>query len=139
MRGGRGSASPGTFKISYIIYVGILSSQILFSLTNPFPLGIVSSIISPLSYTCNFHLATYLYTSYLLMYYVFEREILHFISPLCFLMPSYGILRLTFHAHSKTNLCSPGGAFTLMQPVHMIKSSFRCVYRASFYCSLSPL
>jgi hypothetical protein len=66
-------------------------------------------------------------------------EILHLILPLFFLIPSYRSLLLAFEGHSSTNLCSPGGDLTLMQPVARAKSLPRCSSRAFFQSSLSPL
>ena len=96
-------------------------------------------IISPLSCTCNFSLAACLYTSCLAIYSVLDRDILHLMSPLCFLIPSYNSLLLALHGHSNTSLCSPGGAFTRVHPVYSPESVFRCAFRASFHCSRSPL
>jgi hypothetical protein len=73
------------------------------------------------------------------VYSIFDNDILHFISPLFLLIPSYSILLLDLDGHSTTNLCSPGGAFTLLQPVVMAKSFPSCVESAVFHCSLSPL
>jgi hypothetical protein len=64
---------------------------------------------------------------------------LHLIFPLLFLIPEYSILLLALEGHSSTNLYSPGGAFTLMQPVVRAKSFPSCVSRAVFHCSRSPL
>jgi hypothetical protein len=70
---------------------------------------------------------------------MFDREMLHLTFPLCLLMPSYNYRLDAFDGHCRTSLYSPGGAFTLVQPVVRAKSSLRCVYRASFHYSLSPL
>jgi hypothetical protein len=66
-------------------------------------------------------------------------DILHLILPLFFLIPSYKSLLLAFDGHSSTNLCSPGGDFTLTQPVVRAKSLPRCSSRAFFQSSRSPL
>jgi hypothetical protein len=116
-----------------------LSSQSRVSFTNPVPRGFVIIIISPLSCTCNFSLAAYLYTSCLAIYSILDRDILHLMSPLCFLIPSYNSLLLVLHGHSNTSLCSPGGALTRVHPVYSTESVFRCAVRASFHCSRSPL
>lgn len=121
-RGNLGVVSPATFSISYSTCVIVLSSQILFSLTNPFPLGLVIIIMSPRSFTCSLQRAAALYTSYLLVYSVLVSDILQRISPLCCLIPSYSCLLLAFDGHSNTNLFSPGGAFTLIHPVIRSKS-----------------
>jgi hypothetical protein len=130
---------PATFKISCSTCAGVLSSQIKFSLTNPYPLGLVSMIRSPLSCTCNFSRAAYLYTSYLFLYSACNMEMLHRISPLWFRMPWYNYLLLDFVGHSMTSLISPGGALTLWHPVMRAASCPRCWLRASFHCSRSPL
>jgi hypothetical protein len=110
-----------------------------FSGTSPVPRRLVITIMSPLSYTCNLRWATSLYTSCLFKYSYFDREILHLMSPLCFLIPSYNLRLLAFDGHSKTSLSSPGGAFTLTHPVISAKSWPRCFERADFHSSLSPL
>jgi hypothetical protein len=66
-------------------------------------------------------------------------EMLQRISPLCLRMPSYSCLLLDFDGQSITNLISPGGALTLLHPVVREKSYPRCLDRASFHCSRSPL
>jgi hypothetical protein len=96
-------------------------------------------IISPLSCICNFSRAACLYTSCLVIYSVLDRDILHLMSPLCFLIPSYNSRLLALHGHSNTSLCSPGGALTRVHPVYSTESVFRCALRASFHCSRSPL
>jgi hypothetical protein len=131
--------SPAVLKISYVTWFCVFSSQILFWFTNPSPLGLVIIIMSPLSWTYKCHLAAYLYTSCLLVYSFFDSDMLHFITPLCFLMPSYSCRLADFDGHSMTSRDSPGGAFTLMQPVVSAKSCPRWAERAYFHCSLSPL
>jgi hypothetical protein len=66
-------------------------------------------------------------------------DILHLIFPLFLLIPAYNSLLLAFDGHSSTNLYSPGGDFTLTQPVVRAKSFPRCVSRAVFHISRSPL
>jgi hypothetical protein len=131
--------SPVTFKISCVTWWWVFSSQILFSVTNPSPLGLVIVIMSPRSDTCKFHLAAYLYTSYLFVYSICDSEILHFSVPLCFLMPSYNYLLDDLEGHYRTRRYSPVGALTLVHPVDRAKSFPRCADRADFHCSLSPL
>jgi hypothetical protein len=138
-RGNLGVVSPATFNISYSTCIIVFSSQILFSLTNPFPLGLVIVIMSPRSCTCSLQRAAALYTSYLLVYSVLVNDILQRISPLCFLIPSYSCLLLDFEGHSNTKRCSPGGAFTLMHPVTKAKSFPSWAERAVFHWSRSPL
>jgi hypothetical protein len=130
---------PVTFKISCAIWWCVFSSQILFSVSNPSFLGLVTVIISPLSATCKCHRVAYLYTSYLFAYSVFDREMLHLMGPLCLRMPSYNYLLDDLDGQFKTRRNSPSGALTLMHPVVRAKSSLRCVERADFHCSLSPL
>ena len=138
LRGSRGAASPETFRISCTICAWSRSNHSLFSFIIPFPRGFVIIIMSPLSCTCSFLHAAYLYTSCLFPYSTFVRDMLHLISPLYFLIPSYSCRLLALEGHSTTSRCSPGGAFTLVHPVHKVKSVFRCFYRASFHCSRSP-
>jgi hypothetical protein len=116
-----------------------LSSHILFSFINPFPLGFVTIIMSPLSCTCSLHRAAARYTSCLLEYSVRVNDILHRMLPLCFLIPSYSCLLLALEGHSITNRFSPGGAFTLIHPVINAKSYPSWAVRAVFHCSRSPL
>lgn len=138
-RGNLGVVSPATFNISYSTCVIVFSSQILFSLTNPFPLGLVIVIMSPRSCTCSLQRAAARYTSCLLVYSVLVNDILQRISPLCFLIPSYSCLLLDFDGHSNTKRFSPGGAFTLIHPVVKAKSYPSWAERAVFHCSRSPL
>ena len=42
LRGNLGVVSPATFKISYVTWFCVLSSQILVWVTNPSPLGLVT-------------------------------------------------------------------------------------------------
>ncbi len=137
--GKRGVVSPVTFKISCVTWWCVFSNQIRFSVTNPSPLGLVMVIISPRSDTCKFHRAAYLYTSYLFVYSIYDREILHFSVPLCLLIPSYNYLLDDFDGHYRTRRCSPAGALTLVQPVVSAKSFPRWADRAYFHCSVSPL
>jgi hypothetical protein len=58
---------------------------------------------------------------------------------LFFLIPAFKSRLLAFEGHSSTNRYSPGGAFTLMQPVDKAKSFFKCASRAAFHYSRSPL
>jgi hypothetical protein len=111
----------------------------MFSCNRPVPLGLVIVIMSPLSFTYNLQRAAYLYTSCLFVYSSVYRERLHLIFPLFFLVPAYKSRLLAFEGHSSTNLYSPGGAFTLIQPVVRAKSFPRCASRAVFHCSRSPL
>ena len=111
----------------------------MFSFISPVSLGFITIIISPLSYTCSPHRAVALYTSCLLEYSSAVMEMLHLIFPLFLLIPLYNSLLLAFEGHSSTNLNSPGGDFTLTQPVAKAKSCPRCASRAVFHCSLSPL
>jgi hypothetical protein len=129
---------PATLRISCSTWAVVFSSHIVFSFIKPDLLGFVIVIISPRSCTCSLHCAACLYTFCLFTYSIFESEILQFIFPLLFLMPSYSYLRLDFDGHSSTNLCSPGGAFTLMQPVIKVKFFPSYAYRAVFHCSRSP-
>jgi hypothetical protein len=64
---------------------------------------------------------------------------LHLKFPLFLLIPAYNNLLLAFDGHSSTSLYSPGGAFTLTQPVVRAKSFPRWASRAVFHSSLSPL
>ena len=116
-----------------------VAPQIKCSFTKPCPLGLVNIIISPLSATYNLHRAACLYTSYLFVYSVCDREMLHFMVPLCLRMPSYSYLLDDFDGHYRTRRCSPGGALTPLQPVVRAKSFPRCASRAVFQSSLSPL
>jgi hypothetical protein len=95
--------------------------------------------MSPLSTICSLWWAASLYTSCLFLYSVTDSEILHLISPLCFLMPVYSNLLLALDGQSMTSLISPGGALTLMHPVINAKSSLKCLDKASFHYSRSPL
>jgi hypothetical protein len=122
-----------------VTWWNVFSSQILFSVTNPSPRGLVIFIMSPLSDTCNPHRAAYLYTSCLLVYSICEREMLHFKTPVCLLMPSYNYRLEDLDGHCNTSRYSPVGAFTLVQPVVRAKSVPRWADRACFHCSLSPL
>lgn len=115
-----------------------MSSQILVSVTNPSPLELVTIIISPLSATCNLHRPASLYTSYLFVYSIYDKEMLHFKFPLCLRMPSYSYRLDDFDGHYMTSRCSPFGALTLVQPVVRAKSAPRWADRAYFHCSLSP-
>jgi hypothetical protein len=54
-------------------------------------------------------------------------------------MPSYSCLLLDLDGQSSTNLISPGGAFTLVQPVRRAASYPKCFDIASFHYSRSPL
>ena len=137
--GKRGVVSPVTFKISCVTWWCVFSNQIRFSVTNPSHLGLVMVIISPRSDTCKFHRAAYLYTSYLFVYSIYDREILHFSVPVCLLIPSYNYLLDDFVGHYRTRRCSPTGALTLVQPVVSAKSFPRWADRAYFHCSVSPL
>jgi hypothetical protein len=74
---------PVTFMISYVIWWWVLSNQILLSVSRPSPLGLVMTIISPLSATCSLQFAACLYTSCLFVYSVCDNDILHLIVPLC--------------------------------------------------------
>jgi hypothetical protein len=94
---------------------------------------------SPWSCTCSLHFAVYLYTSCLLAYSYYVNDILHLIPPLLFLIPAYNYRLLALHGHSITNRSSPGGAFTLVQPVVKVNSYPSCLSRAYFHCSRSPL
>jgi hypothetical protein len=139
VRGNLGVVFPVTFKISYVIWWWVLSNQILLSVSSPSPLGLVMTIISPLSATYSLPFAAYLYTSCLLVYSVYDNDILHFIVPLCLLIPSYNYLLEALDGHCSTRRNSPGGAFTRMQPVVRAKSFPKWADRAYFHCSLSPL
>jgi hypothetical protein len=97
------------------------------------------TIMSPLSATCNLHLAACLYTSYLLVYSIYVSDMLHFSGPLCFLIPSYSWRLDDLEGHWRTSRNSPGGAFTRMHPVIKAKSFPNWADRASFHYSLSPL
>jgi hypothetical protein len=111
----------------------------VFSCNNPVPRGFFTVMISPLSCTCSLHFVVCLYTSYLLTYSYFDREMLHLIWPLLRLIPAYNILLLAFEGQFSTKRCSPGGAFTLMQPVVRAKSYPNCLSSAVFHSSRSPL
>jgi hypothetical protein len=137
--GGLRSSVPAIFNISCSTYADDFSSLIMFSFINPVPLGFVTIIISPLSYTYNPYRAASLYTSCLFEYSSADMDILHLIFPLFLLIPAYNSLLLAFDGHSSTNLYSPGGDFTLTQPVVRAKSFPRCVSRAVFHISRSPL
>jgi hypothetical protein len=113
--------------------------MIIFSLINPVPLGFVSTILSPLSIIYNPLRAASLYISCLFLYSRGDREMLHLSWPLFFLIPVYNILLLALDGHSNTKRISPGGAFTLTQPVESAKSFPKCASRAAFHCSRSPL
>jgi hypothetical protein len=130
---------PVTFKISCVTWWCVFSSHMRFSASIPSPRGLVIVIISPRSDTCNFHLAAYLYTSYLFVYSIYVIEILHFSVPLCLRMPSYNYLLDDLEGHYRTRRYSPAGALTLVQPVVKANSLPRWADRAYFHCSLSPL
>jgi hypothetical protein len=137
--GGRLSSVPATFKISYVIWLSVLSNQIVFSYNNPVPRGFFTVMTSPLSYTYNLHFDVYLYTSYLFMYSCRDSDILHLIIPLLRRIPAYNNLLLAFDGQLSTNCYSPGGALTLMQPVVKAKSYPSYLSRAVFHSSRSPL
>jgi hypothetical protein len=139
VRGNLGVVVPVTFRISYVIWWWVLSNQILLSVSRPSPLGLVMTIISPLSATCSLQFAACLYTSCLFVYSVCDNDILHLIVPLCLLIPSYNYRLDALEGHWRTRRSSPGGAFTRMQPVVRAKSFPKWADRASFHCSLSPL
>jgi hypothetical protein len=88
---------------------------------------------------CSRNLAASLYTVCLFWYSCCVMEMLQRMSPLCLRMPSYSYLLLDFDGQSNTRRISPGGAFTLLHPVVREKSYPRCLDRASFHCSRSPL
>jgi hypothetical protein len=139
VRGGLLSSSPDTFNISCSTYAVEFSSRILFSCNIPVPLGFVTIIISPLSYTCNPQRDVSLYTYCLFVYSIYESDILHFMLPLLFLIPAYRSLLLALDGHSSTKRSSPGGAFTLVHPVVKAKSWPNYAFRAFLQSSLSPL
>jgi hypothetical protein len=95
--------------------------------------------MSPLSMGCSLWCAAIRYTSYLLRYSGPDREILHWIFPLCLRIAVYSYRRLALDGHSNTRRISPGGALTLLHPVISAKSSFKWSLTASFHCSLSPM
>jgi hypothetical protein len=99
----------------------------------------VTIMRSPWSCTYSLHFAVYLYTSCLFAYSYYVNDILHFIPPLLLLIPAYNSRLLALHGHSITNRSSPGGAFTLMQPVVNVNSFPSYLSRAYFHCSRSPL
>ena len=136
---GLGWSFPATFRISYSIYAGVLSSQILFSCIRPYFLGFVRIIMSPLSYTCNLNRVADRYTSCLFEYSTFDIDMLQRMLPLCFLMPSYSCLLLDFDGQLITSLISLGGALTRVHPVVREKSCPRWVDSASFHYSRSPV
>jgi hypothetical protein len=133
------SSLPATFNISCSTYAAEFSSRIIDSCINPVPLGFVTTIISPLSYTCSPRRAVSLYTYCLFVYSSYESEILHFMFPLLFLIPAYRSLLLAFDGHSSTKRNSPGGAFTLMHPVVKVKACPNYASRSVFHYSRSPL
>jgi hypothetical protein len=137
--GNRGVVLPVTFRISCVTWWCVFSSHMRFSASIPSPRGFVIVIISPRSDTCNFHLAAYLYTSYLFVYSIYVNEILHFSVPLCLRIPSYNYLLDDLDGHYRTRRCSPAGALILMHPVVKANSLPRWADIAYFHCSLSPL
>jgi hypothetical protein len=139
VRSGLLSSLPAIFNISCSTYADEFSSRIIVSCISPVPLGFVTTIISPLSYTYTPQRDVSLYTYCLFVYSIYESDILHFMFPLLFLIPAYRSLLLALDGHSSTKRSSPGGAFTLMHPVVKVKSWPNYASRAVFHYSLSPL
>jgi hypothetical protein len=120
--GGGDGLVPLTFRISCYTCSMVLSNHIMFSEISPDPAVFFTIIKSPLSCICSPHFLASLYVSALLVYSAADKNRLHLICPLFFLIAVYSNRRADFDAQSMAIRCSPFGVATLLHPERREKS-----------------